>query len=68
VSTLLLGFSKISQIDENVKALELYQKWNKSLESKIEASLENSVEPTMNFRNFAPTAQRREVAVFGAQK
>jgi len=68
VSTLILGFSKISQLDENVKALELYQKWNKTLESKIESSLENSVEPTINFRVFGPIAQRREVAVFGAQK
>jgi aryl-alcohol dehydrogenase-like predicted oxidoreductase len=56
VSTLILGFSKISQLDENVKALELYQKWNKALESKIESSLENPVEPTMNFRAFAPIA------------
>jgi hypothetical protein len=48
--------------------LELYQKWNKSLETQIEASLENAVEPTINFRVFAPIAQRREVAVFGAQK
>ena len=37
VSTMILGFSKILQLDENVKALELYQRWNRSLETKIEA-------------------------------
>ena len=28
VSTVLLGFTKVSQVDENLKALELYEKWN----------------------------------------
>jgi aryl-alcohol dehydrogenase-like predicted oxidoreductase len=41
VSTLILGFSKIEQLDENVKAVELYKKWDKSIEAKIEALLEN---------------------------
>jgi hypothetical protein len=68
VSTLILGFSKLSQLDENVKALELYHKWNKTLEGKIEKMLENPVDPTMSFRTFTPVAQRREVAVFGEQK
>jgi aryl-alcohol dehydrogenase-like predicted oxidoreductase len=56
VSTLILGFSKLSQLDENVKALELYHKWNKTLEGKIEKMLENPVEPTMSFRTFTPVA------------
>ena len=61
-----MGISKLEQLDENVKALELYQKWNRSLEGKIEKLLENPVDPDMNFRIFTPIAQRREVAVFGA--
>ena len=68
VSTLILGFSKISQLDENVKALELYNKWSKTLEGKIEKILENPVDPAINFRVFAPIPQRREIAVFGQQK
>jgi hypothetical protein len=67
VSTLILGFTKLSQLDENVKALELYHKWNKSLEGKIETTLGNSVPPAINYRVFAPVAQRRDVAVFGSQ-
>jgi len=31
-SSLILGFSKISYIDENLKALELYKKWSKEIE------------------------------------
>jgi hypothetical protein len=65
VSTLILGISKLEQLDENVKALELYQKWSKTLEDKVETLLQNPVEPTMEFRTFTPVPQRREVAVFG---
>jgi len=32
VSTCILGFSKLSQVDENLKAYELYKKWNDELE------------------------------------
>ena len=63
-----MGFSRLEQLDENVKALELYAKWNKELEGKIEALLANGPEPRFNFRCFAPTPQRRETAVFGPQK
>ena len=58
----------MEQLDENVKAVELYQKWNKTLEGKIEGLLLNPVDPTMEFRTFAPAPQRREVAVFGEKK
>jgi voltage-dependent potassium channel beta subunit len=37
VSTCLLGFSRLEQIDENLKALELYYKWNQEIENKVEA-------------------------------
>ena len=68
VSTLIIGFSKIEQLEENVKALELYHKWNKDLEGRINALLENDPEPRIDFRCFAPTPQRREVAVFGKRQ
>ena len=64
VSTLILGFSKLSHLDENVKALELYAKWNKDIEAKIEAILQNGPEPTVDFRKFAPIPQRRQISVF----
>jgi len=59
VSTLILGFSKIEQLDENVKAIELYKKWDKSIEAKIEALLANGPQPRYDFRSFTPQPQRR---------
>ena len=35
VSTLILGFSKVTYIDENLKALELYRKWTPEIEAKV---------------------------------
>lgn len=32
VSTLILGFSKVAYVDENLKALELYKKWTPEIE------------------------------------
>ena len=64
MSTCILGFSKISQLDENVKALEVYAKWNKEIEAKIEALAGNAPAPKVNFRAFAPLPQRREISVF----
>lgn len=65
VSTLIIGFSKISQLDDNIKALELYAKWDKDLESRIEALLANGPDPRVDFRQFAPMQQRRQIAVLG---
>jgi len=43
VSTAILGFSRLEQIDENIKALDVYAKWNKDIEDRIEAFLGNTV-------------------------
>lgn len=51
-------------MDENIKALELYRKWDKELEAKVEAIMKNSPNPTMDYRTFAPNTQRRIHAVF----
>jgi hypothetical protein len=61
---LIIGFSKIEQLEENVKAIELYHKWNKDIESKIQALIGNDPEPRIDFRRFAPLPNRRETAVF----
>jgi len=46
-----------------VKALELAAKWNKEIEDRIEALLKNGPEPRVDFKQFAPTTQRRQIAV-----
>eukprot|EP00347_Sterkiella_histriomuscorum_P008994 403342935 len=65
VSTLILGFSKVSYVDENLKALELYRKWTPEIEAKCEAVLGNCPQPTVNMRKFTMNKTRRHVAVFG---
>lgn len=41
VSTVVVGVSKIEQIEDNMQALELYRKWNKDIEERIEQCLKN---------------------------
>lgn len=65
MSTLILGFSKLSYVDENLKSLELYKKWTPEIEAKINAIIKNAPQPSVNGRTFTPNALRREVAVFG---
>jgi len=61
---MILGFSKLSYVDENLKALELYKKWTPEIEAKCEAILQNGPQPTMNMRELRPYKSRRQVAVF----
>ena len=63
VSTLILGISKIEYIDENFKAFELYQKWNKDLEDKIENLIGNTPKTEVNFRTHKPLPSRRSIAI-----
>ena len=63
VSTCILGFTRTSQVEENLKALELYRKWNDDLEKKVLDILENNPEPDTDFRVWAPMASRRSLAI-----
>jgi aryl-alcohol dehydrogenase-like predicted oxidoreductase len=59
VSTLILGFSKVSYIDENIKSLELYKKWTPEIENKINAILNNTPPPSINSKIIQPNKPRR---------
>lgn len=63
VSTCILGFTKISQVEENLKALELYKKWSEEIEKKVREILANEPEPDIDFRKWAPQPQRRAQSV-----
>ena len=63
VSTCILGFSRLEQVDENLKALELYKKWNAEIEKKTGEILSNIPEADMNWRTWSPLEQRRNEAV-----
>jgi aryl-alcohol dehydrogenase-like predicted oxidoreductase len=63
VSTCILGFTKIEQVDENLKAFELYKKWNADIEKKCRDILENEPETDMDWRKWQPMPQRRDQAL-----
>ena len=63
VSTCILGFTRLSQVEENLKALELYHKWNEEIEKRVEAALGNAPETTMDWRSWKPLEQRRSQAL-----
>lgn len=69
MSTQLLGFSRLEQVDENLKCLELYHKWNREIEEKVENAVKFAPVPShthsMNYKTFQMIQSRREVAVFG---
>lgn len=63
VSTCILGFTRLTQVEENLKALELYQKWTPEIEKKIREALGNDPEAMMDFRTWAPLAHRRDISL-----
>jgi len=60
VSTCILGFTRIEQVTENLKALELYQQWNADIEKRVRDILGNDPEADMDWRRWAPMAARRD--------
>ena len=52
VSTAILGFSRLAQIDENLKAVELLEKWDSDIERKVTGTLLNNPELEMNWRTW----------------
>ncbi len=63
MSTQILGFSRVEQIDENMKALDILAKWTKEIEAKCEALLENGPEVDIDFKTFGPRSQRRATVI-----
>lgn len=59
VSTCILGFTKLSQVEENLKSLELYQKWTRDIEKRIRDVLGNEPEAIIDFRKWSPLENRR---------
>jgi len=63
VSTCILGFTKLSQVEENLKAIELLKIWTPEIEKKVRDVLKNDPEVTVDFRKWAPMKQRRDIAL-----
>jgi aryl-alcohol dehydrogenase-like predicted oxidoreductase len=63
VSTILLGFTRLEQIDENMKAIELFKNWTADLEKRSNEILGNAPEADLDWRKWAPMPNRRELTV-----
>lgn len=63
VSTCILGFTRLSQVEENLKALELYQKWTPEIEKRVRDALGNDPEAMTDFRTWAPLPHRRDISL-----
>ena len=59
VSCCLIGASKVEQIDENIKALEVYKKITPEVEEKIAKFLDNTPQSQMNWKSWTPFPKRR---------
>jgi voltage-dependent potassium channel beta subunit len=59
VSTALCGFSRVSQIEDNVKAVDLYKKLTPEIEERLEKLLSNRPDAGFNPKTFAPFPSRR---------
>jgi hypothetical protein len=59
----LLGFTKIEQIHENLKALEVYRNWTSEIEAKCDAILNNQPEQEFDFPKYQIIENRRKQAL-----
>lgn len=60
VSTCIFGATKVEQVEDNIKALDLAMKWTQEIEDKIEKVLGNQPTPAMDFNIWAPKGARRQ--------
>jgi len=67
-STCIFGASNISQLEDNLKCLELLQKWDYGLEEKCNKMLNNAPTPSMDFSNWQPREGRRSISIIDQAK
>lgn len=63
VTSCIFGATKTSQVEANIKALEVAANWTQEIEDKIEAVLGNAPQPAMDWSSFAPMEPRRKESV-----
>jgi hypothetical protein len=59
VSTCIFGASKVSQVESNIKALQIAEKWTEELEEKVNKILNNDPPQETNWKKFTPFGSRR---------
>ena len=63
VSTCLMGASRVEQMAENLKCLDVVNKWSKEIEEKVEKAMQNQPTPPFNWRDWKPFEPRRHTSV-----
>lgn len=53
----------MSQLEENIDCIKLLSRWTKELDDKINSILENNPEEDMDFRNWIPRSNRRDLVL-----
>ena len=61
VSTCILGATKVSQLEENLKALEVYKKLDKDILLEIEKILDNTPRGEIDYRDWKELPSRRNI-------
>jgi len=59
VSTALVGFSTLAQLEDNAKAVEVYRQFTPEIEKRLEELLSNKPSPGMDWKNHKPLPSRR---------
>lgn len=61
VSTAIMGCSKVSQLEDNLKAVNVYQRLKElpAVQEEIEETLGNRPTPITNWKTFSPLPPRR---------
>jgi len=49
-----MGFSRIEQAEENLKAIPLLEKWNKELEARLNEHIKTDPEMPMDMNTWGP--------------
>lgn len=62
-TTCILGASRVEQVEDNLKALDVAKKWTPELEEKVSKLLDNEPDTPMDFNTFAPKKARRGLRI-----
>lgn len=61
VSTAIMGGTQVSQVQENLGALSVLEKYTAEVDKRIEELIKSRPDPGINWRNWAPLAGRRVI-------
>jgi voltage-dependent potassium channel beta subunit len=63
VSSAICGFSSVSQVEDNLKALDLLKKFTPEIDEKLEKILNNKPETGLDYKSWKPLPSRREITI-----